>query len=34
LKNRGINSDTKNIQGGIGMVLVSDPDFAPAGYKK
>ncbi len=33
-RNRGINSNTKNVQGGIGMLLVSDPDFAPAGYRK
>jgi len=34
LKNQGINPNTKNVQGGIGMILVTDPEFAPAGYKK
>ena len=33
LRYKGINADTLNIQGGIGMILVSDPDFAPEGYK-
>lgn len=34
LRDRGINKNTRNIQGGIGMVLMSDPDFPPSGYKK
>ncbi|MBL0717237.1 MAG: FAD-dependent oxidoreductase [Desulfosarcina sp.] len=29
LRSEGINNDTKNIQGGIGMIQFSDPDFAP-----
>lgn len=33
LRNRGVNEDTQNVQGGIGMVLMSDPAFAPEGYK-
>ncbi len=32
LRSRGINVDTKNVQGGIGMIMFSDPDFAPEGY--
>jgi len=32
LRNKGINKDTKNVQGGIGMILFSDPEFAPPGY--
>ena len=33
LRHKGINTHTLNIQGGIGMILVSDPEFAPKGYK-
>ena len=29
MRSQGINNDTKNIQGGIGMIQFSDPDFAP-----
>lgn len=29
LRNQGINHDTRNIQGGIGMIMFSDPEFAP-----
>ena len=32
LRSEGINAHTQNIQGGIGMILCSDPDFAPEGY--
>jgi NADPH-dependent 2,4-dienoyl-CoA reductase/sulfur reductase-like enzyme/rhodanese-related sulfurtransferase len=32
LRAEGINADTRNIQGGIGMILFSAPDFAPEGY--
>jgi len=32
LRSEGVNPDTRNIQGGIGMILYSDPDFAPEGY--
>ena len=32
LRAEGINAHTQNIQGGIGMILCSDPDFAPEGY--
>jgi len=32
LRAEGINADTQNIQGGIGMILCSDPGFAPEGY--
>ena len=32
LRSYGINNKTKNIQGGIGMVMFSDPDFAPKDY--
>ena len=31
LRNHGINNNTRNIQGGIGMVMLSDPEFAPEG---
>lgn len=31
-RNKGINADTKNVQGGIGMILCSDPGFAPEGH--
>ncbi|CAN2041164.1 Pyridine nucleotide-disulfide oxidoreductase [Candidatus Magnetomoraceae bacterium gMMP-15] len=30
LRSKGINNNTKNIHGGIGMIKLSDPDFAPA----
>ncbi|MFO7965422.1 MAG: FAD-dependent oxidoreductase [Desulfobacterales bacterium] len=33
LRNKGIHADTLNIQGGLGMILMSDPAFAPEGYK-
>ncbi len=33
LRQKGINAQTLNIQGGIGMILMSDPEFAPEGYK-
>lgn len=33
LNDRGVNKNTRNVQGGIGMILMSDPDFAPSGYK-
>jgi len=29
LRNQGINNDTKNVQGGIGMIMFSDPEFVP-----
>ena len=29
LRNKGINNNTRNVQGGIGMIMFSDPDFAP-----
>jgi NADPH-dependent 2,4-dienoyl-CoA reductase/sulfur reductase-like enzyme/rhodanese-related sulfurtransferase len=29
LRHRDINRDTQNIQGGIGMIIYTDPDFAP-----
>ena len=32
LRSLGINNDTKNIQGGIGMIMFSDPEFAPEGH--
>lgn len=32
LRAEGINADTQNIQGGIGMILCSAPEFAPEGY--
>ncbi|MBW2593481.1 MAG: FAD-dependent oxidoreductase [Deltaproteobacteria bacterium] len=31
-RQKGINADTKNVQGGIGMILCSAPEFAPEGY--
>ena len=32
LRSHGINNNTKNIQGGIGMIMFTDPDFAPKNY--
>jgi len=32
LRSQGILNETKNVQGGIGMALFSDPEFAPEGY--
>jgi NADPH-dependent 2,4-dienoyl-CoA reductase/sulfur reductase-like enzyme/rhodanese-related sulfurtransferase len=29
LRSQGINNDTKNVQGGMGMIMFSDPEFAP-----
>jgi len=34
LRSLGINNDTKNVQGGIGMIMFSDPEFAPESEKR